>query len=373
MAITEKYVSSLAGGGGDGSVGTPWTLTEALTDSASNGAGTRYNIKADGAYTMAYDTVGPGTAAAPCILRGYTTTIGDGNQGRSADGSLDTSNMPTINVTGGSAYWDGCTYTILESLNFQKTGTTNTGIFEAGGTLTCFVNCNFYSTYGAGSASAGVILQSYGVVFDCDVEMTGTTYGHGVGCSGAYVRIVGCRIKIAGSSARAISANNATSVIGCLIHGDGATGITATDPVYASSLCVANCTARLPSGVFYSLPNTATPSYMPCVVNCHVTDSSYMMNNLHSGTASVPAFRAYNRTRDNANADAGFGDWPIFDAVTTDTGGEATDYTDYASGDFTLIAAAPGKGAGYPANMDIGAYQREEPSASGGGSFVISG
>ena len=95
MAITERYVTSGAAGGGDGSSGNPWTLTEALANMA---AGDRINIKADGTYTRsANDTVTPdGTATSPIILRGYTTTIGDATLGRASGGALDSSKMPTI-------------------------------------------------------------------------------------------------------------------------------------------------------------------------------------------------------------------------------------------------------------------------------------
>jgi hypothetical protein len=56
MAITERYVSSLAAGGGDGSVGSPWTLVEAA---AAAVAGDRVNIKADGTYTLGADLTLP--------------------------------------------------------------------------------------------------------------------------------------------------------------------------------------------------------------------------------------------------------------------------------------------------------------------------
>jgi hypothetical protein len=47
MAITERYVTAAAAGGGDGSEGSPWTLAEALANVAKN---ERLNIKADSTY-----------------------------------------------------------------------------------------------------------------------------------------------------------------------------------------------------------------------------------------------------------------------------------------------------------------------------------
>lgn len=372
MAITEYYVSSLAGGGGDGSIGSPWTLTEALTDSDTNGAGRRYNIKADGAYTLASDAVGSGSVSQPCILRGYTTTIGDGNLGRDAEGKLITTNMPTLNL-GSGVYWSPGSYIIFESLNFVRSANTNAGILHGGNALQ-YVNCRLSSTDGTNSGTCALNPQNYCAVVDCDIEMTGATYGNGIACSGAYVKIVGCRIKVTGTSANAISANNATTIANCLLYGNGLRGIYGSDPVYVGSLCIVNCTGHLPNGTFLVLPASSSPKYMATAINCHVTDSTRMFDNGYYATEEVPAMRAYNRTRDNANADRGFGDWPIFSAVTTDTGDDTTDYTDASSDDFTLISAAPGKGAGLMAYTDIGAYQREEPAgSSGGGSFVISG
>ena len=83
MALTEKYVTSSASGG-DGSVGSPWTLAEAFANAA---AGTIVYVKT-GTYTIASSLsfTNTPTVAAPIILRGYDTVTNDGFMGRDANG-----------------------------------------------------------------------------------------------------------------------------------------------------------------------------------------------------------------------------------------------------------------------------------------------
>jgi hypothetical protein len=80
MAITERYVTAAAAGGGDGSEGNPWTLAEALANVAKN---ERLNIKADSTYDMSRPPSTLRTLAIPTSrswFRGYSSTIGDGGK-----------------------------------------------------------------------------------------------------------------------------------------------------------------------------------------------------------------------------------------------------------------------------------------------------
>lgn len=82
---TEYYVSSSAGGGGDGSVGTPWTLAEAVAAvNASSISSCRINIKADGTYSTTGVSITAGGGATGyqefICFQGYTTTIADGGK-----------------------------------------------------------------------------------------------------------------------------------------------------------------------------------------------------------------------------------------------------------------------------------------------------
>ena len=67
----------------------------------------------------------------------------------------------------------------------------------------------------------------------------------------------------------------------------------------------------------------------------------------------------FNRFRDNTSgAFTGFDDWENNYAVTTDTGGQSTDYTDASTDDYTPIAASPMVDAGVLGFRNLGYYQQ---------------
>ena len=121
MAYTERYVTSAAAGGGDGSSGSPWTLAEAFTNAAG---GDRVNIQSDGAYTVSSGSASTsaGSVTAPIVWRGYNSTIGDlDTVGRDtpANGShLLTADMPAITL---AATLVPGAYNIFMNLNMSMT------------------------------------------------------------------------------------------------------------------------------------------------------------------------------------------------------------------------------------------------------------
>lgn len=152
MAYTERYVTSGASGGGDGSSGSPWTLAEAIANAAS---GDRVNIQSDATYTLGSAITLPnGAAGSPIIWRGYNSTIGDLDAvGRtSATGPLDVSNFPVID--GGSSYLISTgSYNRVECLRLTSS--------RDGGTLTVndysvVARCRIDNTNASGTNSSGV-------------------------------------------------------------------------------------------------------------------------------------------------------------------------------------------------------------------------
>ena len=122
MAYTERYVSALAAGGGDGSVGSPWTWEEARVACIP---GTRVNVKADGTYnlignegtsTLHYMALYLGRPDAPICWRGYGATPGDGERVSINMGTVALMISPKV-----SGYVDqrGCWI----MMNFDITGT----------------------------------------------------------------------------------------------------------------------------------------------------------------------------------------------------------------------------------------------------------
>jgi len=123
MAFTDLYVTSAGAGdlsGSDEANAMPWdTMVSTIVAAGAGGsAGIRYNVKGAVSRTTTTQTIsGGGTATSPLVIRGYTTTIGDGYLGRTnGSGPLITTNMPGISYTTGTLTVSA-TLTIIESLN----------------------------------------------------------------------------------------------------------------------------------------------------------------------------------------------------------------------------------------------------------------
>lgn len=363
MALTERYVTSGAGGSGDGSIGDPWDWAQMLTDAA---AGDRVNVKDDGVYARvgAIDAfLNSGTIGSPIWIRGYKDNIGDGDQGRTVNGTgpLDVSNMPSVTYVG-QRISTNVAYLILESLSIEHTNSLN-GVTLAGN-YNIVKGCNITST---GTGGTSTLLSTVGNSFlclCCDIiniasnAVAGLVLGGNIKFQFAY----GCRVKCVGGTA--ISSNRDT-VIKCLVY-DSATGVEFTSQYgqgAAIECTVQNCTVGISSAD--SVNNTHTAF----AIMCHITDCTTGFVNFHIATNPVPMIRAFNRYRDNVSGDddGGFGDWPDWNAVVTDTGAQATDFEDYASADFRLIDGAAGDGAGVLAT-DIGAHKAID---TGGGGLLV--
>ena len=153
MAYTERYVTDAAGGGGDGSSGSPWTLAEAL---ASATAADRVNIQSDGGYAIGADTVdGTGTIAQMLCFRGYTSSIGDlENQGWTSDGTLNVTNFPVITSSGTFTFGTSRDSFLLFQ-NIVWTGGIASAIVNAGGTdVVTLVECKITNTMNNNGARA---------------------------------------------------------------------------------------------------------------------------------------------------------------------------------------------------------------------------
>lgn len=202
MAYVEKYVSSLAGGGGDGSSGSPWTLAECVANLA---AGERGNCKDDGTYAQPAAFTNSGTRTSPIALRGYTTTIGDG--GRATIGS-----MIAWNHGGGFTHFEDMEFTGNTTVNLVRTQVNSV-----------YSKCTFNN---AGSGG-GFQTSLEATLVDCFIKS-----GSGAPIAGGMPCLVRCRVEGAGTSTLVGATNYLSSAIGCVFVGDGTgSGVTLNDSI----------------------------------------------------------------------------------------------------------------------------------------------
>lgn len=362
MALTDLYVSDAGAGAHDGTTaGNAFSFTEMVADINLGGkAGNRYNvIKGAGAIarTTTTDTIsGSGTATSPVIIRGYTTTITDGYQGRTAGAGLVTTNMPSITYTTGRMNMTG-TFIILEALNIS--GAPSAAVVTLAGDSVA-KSCAIVNSSTNAAASGINTAGNRTIFFDCDATLTGASGGnYALGMQGNGAKAIANRVK--GGPNMGILCN-ATSVV-----------ILNTVYVSAGPVISMNSTGGGPLIAFNTVVGgtgdgidivTGTTG-LQCIIGNMLTDNGGY--GLDMVSAANAAFVAYNRTRDNTSGAINSGtDWVAatsYGNVTTDTGGAETDYTDSGSNDYRLIAASPATSAAQPASASIGALQRDQTSA----------
>ena len=374
MALTEKYVSSAAGGSGDGlSAGSPFTWAQMLAEiNGGTGAGKRYNVKADGTYTRSTDdsmwsAVG-GTTTSPICIRGYKTTIGDGYLGRDSAGALITTNMPQLTFTNGRI--ELAVQTVFESISMDYTSTG--GSFDrllVVNNNCSVIGCKISTARNSSDTKVAMLGGDFAVHFESDYFMTATSgpTGEMVYCNNGLVRVDSCRFICSATTVNAgIKGDDGNIFYGCLIKGAGAgAGIYFTGN---KAVLVRNCTiSNWQDGIYW---NVASNDRQAWIAGNMLTDNSRYGINVGAGWIGIVG---PNRVRDNVTGNTNTHDWflagRIIPFVTTDTGGASTDYTNVATNDYSLIQASPGKGVNIPKISDHGAYGLPDPS--GGGTAVF--
>jgi hypothetical protein len=345
VAFTERYVSVAGAGAHDGtSEANAWTMAEGITNGVG---GQRLNIKA-GSYSQGAATLANATAAAHLVWRGYNSTIGDlDDQGRNADGTLNTTNFPAVTITG---ILEAGNWNVLQNLNFSGAlSSTLVGGFAADNWE--LVNCQVVNSQNNASARC-VVFDNACAAIGSDLYCSGAAHASVLDADAATL-VYGCRIRGTSASASLLTVDNGTVLRNAFI-GPAANGVVyQTINSLVMHLIAGN--TFYDAGTCISLPNQATVASV-IIIDNHATDSSKWIDNLYSATASVSLVEVHNRLRDITTPRTGI-ETVTFGEVTTDTGGSATDYKDAAGGDFHLIPGAPGRGVGLVPNSDIGAYQ----------------
>jgi hypothetical protein len=364
MAWTEKYVTSGAAGGGDGSSGSPWTLAEAITNAA---AGQRINVKADATYantTTDRTFVNAGSTSTAIWWRGYNTTIGDID----ADNSLA---KPYITFTTGYVIVSGIGQW-FSNLRFEGANTaTAEGVFRVNAPDSKIWRCRFEGTAAdpdcipliLGAAADRSLVHScymkanaaadccqavddtvlFGCVFEGGADGIRVVGGPSAVCNSIFINQAGHAINVV-STVGMLIANNS-------IYSPGGDGVRMS--VQANTVQVCN---NIFENCAYGVNSTIGDSSLAFLFQ------NAFFNNTSGETLNVLEY---------ANDDeASFGH-------KTET---SSPFTNAAGGDFSLVSGALSKAGGMPGAfentsvigyLDNGAVQRQEPA--GGGLRVIGG
>lgn len=364
MAITDKYVSVAGGGAHDGTTeADAFTWAEMLTDINAGGkAGNRYNVIAGTTYTLAATSTisGSGSATSPIIIRGYTTTIGDGYQGRTnSNGPLITTNMPLIshnstfllNVTG--------SWIVLESLRLTGFRSASSFTMTVDNVVTrCRITNS--STNALAVACTGA---SRVVICDNDIALTGGS-GGSTALTTAGARVFCNRIS-GGPANGVLCSSNGSVIIDNVFYSCGGIAIShnttnAADVIYGNTIVGSGGDA---------IDIVTGTTVLQMILNNLITDNAgYGIDGV---SAANPVFASHNRLdRNTAGATNSATDW----LAGTSYGHELTsvsqgdEFNNFGSDDFSLLSGSPAKDAGVLAFRDIGALQRDE---AGGGSAGI--
>lgn len=364
MALTEKYVSATAPGGGTGlSAASPWTFTEMVTAiNAGTEVGSRMNIYGTFSRTGNDTITGNGTSTSPIILRGCSSgaSIGDGYLGRTnGNGPLITTNMPPItyastfrlNITG--------TFTIVESLNLS--GSVSNVVLSIGADSVC-LRTKVVNTMNNANASALSASGARDMTFDCDLDCTGAASTAAVTVAAAASTLIGCRAKVV-STASVVLCNNSSRILFNTIYTGGGPGIsmnnTGGTPLIGWNTVAGN------AGDGIDIVTGTTP--LQHIIGNMSTDNGGFGVDLNS--AAVASFLGYNRYRDNTSGNINSGtDWASatnYGAVIS--GGGTSDYVSAGSPNFNynLVSTSPARQANLPLYAAIGALQPQSSGSTG--------
>lgn len=369
MALTKLYVSVTGAGDNSGSSeANAMTWAQMITDLNTPRVGYKYLVKS-GTYANGTTTTtltGDGTTTSPNIIEGYNTTEGDLDaNGRTATGSINTTNFPIISYTGTTARFDpsGANNLILRNLVITSAASNITVQPGAG----CTIENAVVTNTGTNAASVALFSSATDVsLINCEFDTAATGAAYAIRFTGSGWHVEGCRIKCVPGSGLLI---RSTGVARNNVIYDCTTGI-ATDNTSSIPLILNNTIVNC-SGDGVSIITSSTG--MVTIRGNHITGCGGYGINFNTSTCVKRL--GYNRFRDNTSGNVnGGGDWEEGTSVqniTTDTGGDEQDFVDESSGDYSLIATAPGVNNSTGYLINIGADGT--PQSSGGGGPLIGG
>lgn len=360
-ALTERYVSSLAGGGGDGSSGSPWTLAEALSSAAS---GDHVNVKTDGTYTISTPGVSI-TQNGPIFMQGYTSTIRDGGKA-TIQGDATGASYNVINSTGDNWQW--------QDFIFTKNGSTGSATWynnASGAVETVFVRCVWHDVMGAGHYNLGMASMVECEAYDCNkANSSGSVGGINLNLSGSTFIRSYCHDNTSGANAHGFVIDGGVLIYQSISESNAGSGYYSTGDTTATAI-QNEFYNNTRSGIFFNPP--ATDMLLTAAGNNFVNNTRYGFefgtSQTCNGTFLNNGFGSGTQANDLGNIEAMEG---IEMRGQVDYAADVTPWNDPANGDFKItLTAAKGTGRGnflqiaasyagtigYP---DIGANQHAE-------------
>ena len=347
--MADYYANSSATGSGTGTQSSPWTLSQAFANTYNNGdrLGLVGSFTASGNYSLKIGTNGS------VYIGGCTSSIGDGGYA-----SVATTSAVTLlfNVSTWNSYWD--------HLNIDATAAANTTI--GSGVYATFNQCNMKANFTGANGALSDIARAN-------------------------------RCTIVNSASGGYGIERVGSVTECYIDGFNIGIYTSGSSIFNN--VVANCNYGIQNPVVgastnaFSIENNA-------IYNCktgisYLTSNNYALfipttrNNIISGSATVAILDTpennilfqiifnnafYNNTANYSHSTGQLGDVLLSADPFVNPTGTIASWQD-AFTNFALNDVAGGgalcRGAGTPANLDIGAVQ--SAAGGGGGGIILPG
>jgi len=367
MAFTEKYVSTTGAGAHTGAdEANALTWAEMLTfGGATSLAGIRFNIKSDAGYsrTTSADaftvTAGAPTIAAPMMLRGYSSTIGDleSNGRTGSTGALVLTGFPVVTYTTGNLTLP--VYTIVQQCDIASAIAGNAVV---AGTNSMFRRSRVRNTHATSAASVAIFSSSnYTTLVDCDISIA-SNHASAVALDLERGQAHSCRISGADNGGgMGVNAATFSNIVACQIF-DIQKGVDT-----AGLLCIVEgCSFRNIAG---SNVRVNGGSAVALINNAAWGTNGASSRWLEVVTAAKSIIQVKNAVGNFGAADTNEGDWPVIDEVAL----SADPFT--SSSDLIPNSTSGGgaslKGVGLLAYNDIGAIQVQ--AAAAGGARVIGG
>lgn len=377
MAWTEKYVttsgSSFNGGTSEADA---WDLATAASSVSS---GTRLNIKA-GSYSNSFSSITfavSGTSQNSIWLRGYKTTPGDLDSKFTGD-LTDGTDIPLIVTNDYSSVTISGNFNLISGISFKSESTNYSALYDTGSNG-WRKNCRFHNAYNGAHEAVDTSGSNKSYV-NCSFSAAGTSSGSSttglVDCTNNY-RFTNCLFQATQSdSFHGIYqswGNGNLAVYGCIFKNlkdgvrlqQGGTGIVANNTfVDIAGDAIINRQASAASNYDSLTGFTVVSNYFDSV-------SGYCYS--HDVISKDGALVANNCYRNSSTKFNLTGDMVEFDALAD----SSNEFTDSASGDYSLKSTSSGYNAGMGGYWslgtsdfrDVGAVQHDDPASSGGGSI----